>query len=174
MTGIYLLLVILLWAALVAWLTVLLTKKLDLLFLRILVGAPSFAAALTLPFIDEIVGREQFQELCSQYSQIHIDISSAAGKSVYFASQPNIQIQGTWIRVMRRPFRFVELTSGKPVVTYDELFAEGGWLARHLGLSEGRVPLLFKGYCGPANPPKSISSFKSLGINYVEPPARRM
>jgi hypothetical protein len=59
------------------------------------------------------------------------------------------------------------------VISYDTLQAAGGWLIHAFPLSEGKVPLTFNGFCAPANRPASAAAFKRLGINYMEPPAKK-
>lgn len=170
MTGIFLLLVIVVWVAIVIWLSKIITEKLPKAWWRIPVGILVFVVMLPLPLIDEIVGGRQFEQLCKENSTIRVDRATAVGKTVYLAQTPDVEIRGTWVRVVLKRWRYVDVKTGEIVVSYNTLQAEGGRLARTLGLSEGRVPLTFVGSCVPANRPGSIQTFKALGINYIEPP----
>lgn len=170
MTGIYLLFVVVVWLAVVIWLTRIITNKLPATWWRNPVGMLVFVVLLPLPLIDEIVGGRQFERLCKENSMIQVDRATAVGKTVYFVPQPDVEIEGTWVRVVLQPKRFVDATTGEVVVSYNELIAVGGWLIRSLGISEGGMPLTFRGTCVPVNRPGSIQTFKPFGINYIEPP----
>lgn len=128
---------------------------------------------MTLLVADEIVGGYQFEKLCQENSTIQVDRATARGKTVYFDPQPDVEIKGTWVRVVLQPRRFVDVTTGETVVSYNELIAEGGRFINALGISEGGMPLTFIGTCVPANRPGSTGTFKTLGINYIESPIQR-
>jgi hypothetical protein len=132
-----------------------------------------FLALLPLPLVDEIVGKWQFERLCRENAEIKIDRATAAGRTVYYQSQPASDVSGTWVPVRRLPQRFVDATTEELVVSYDLLRARGGRFARLFGLSDsGAAPLLFEGSCAPKNRPASIETFKPLGINYIERPRK--
>lgn len=170
MTGFLLLFVMAIWLAVVMWLSKILTKKLPTATWRIPVAAVIFAGLLPLPLIDEIVGGRQFESLCKENSTIQVDRATAVGRTVYLAQTPDVEIKGTWVRVVLKPWRFVDATTGETVVSYNDLIAEGGRLIQSLGISEGGMPLTFKGTCVPANRPGSAQTFRPLGITYIERP----
>ncbi len=171
MTGIYLLVVAMGWLAFVAWLSVFSTKKLPLSTWRVPVALAIFAVALPLPLVDELVGKRQFEQLCAENSTVHVDRATAVGRTVYFVPQPNVEVKGTWVRIVLQPRRYIDATTGEVIVSYNELIASGGHLIRALGVSEGGMPLLFRGTCVPANRPASTKTFEPYGIRYIEPPA---
>jgi hypothetical protein len=170
MTGIYLFLVAALWLALVIWFSKTVTKKLPMDTWRVPVAIVVFAAMLPLPLIDEIIGGRQFEQLCKENAEIQVNRVTAVGKTVYLAQTPDVEIKGTWVRVVLQPRRFVDATTGELVVGYNELIAVGGLFIRTLGISEGGMPLTFKGTCVPKNRPGSVQTFKPFDINYIEPP----
>jgi len=170
MTGIFLLLVVIIWFFIVFLLSKIITIKLPEKWWRIPVRILLFLALLPLPLADEIVGGRQFEQLCKDNSTIQVDRATAVGKTVYFVPQPDVEIKGTWVRMVLKPQRFVDATTGETVVSYNELIAEGGRFIQALGISEGGMPLIFRGTCVPENRPASIETFKSFGINYIEPP----
>lgn len=170
MTGILLLLVAVAWVAFVIWLSKIITRKLPMPTWRIPAAMVIFAVLLPLPLIDEIVGGRQFEQLCKVNSTILVDRVTAVGRTVYLAQTPDVEIKGTWVRVVLQPRQFVDATTGETVVSFNDLIAVGGWFIRMLGISEGGMPLTFKGTCVPANRPGSIETFKAFGINYIEPP----
>jgi hypothetical protein len=170
MTGIFILFLMLLWIAVSIWLSAFITRKLSRSLWRVPVAMLATVLLLPLPLLDEIVGKQQFERLCKENSMIQVNRETAVGRTVYFDPQPSVEIKGTWVRVVLRPQRFVDLTTSETVLSYNELIAAGGWLIHKLGISEGGVPLIFRGTCVPPNRPGSVETFKSYGINYVEPP----
>lgn len=168
MTGILLLFVIMIWLAVVIRLSKIITNKLPETWWRNPVGLLVFAVLLPLPLIDEIVGGRQFEQLCKDNSVIQVDRVTAVGKTVYFAPQPASEIKGTWVRIVLQPHRFVDATSGKTVLSYNTLTAVGGRFIHALGISEGGMPLTFRGSCGPKESTKDLT--KSLGITALDRP----
>jgi hypothetical protein len=132
-----------------------------------------FLAVAPVPLIDEIVGGRQFAQLCKENSTIQVDRAKAAGKTVYLAEDPDINIKGAWVRIVLQPWRYVDATTDETIVSYNTLLAGGGVFIRTLGISEGGVPLTFKGHCAPKNRPASVETFKDFGINYVQPPVSK-
>jgi len=125
-----------------------------------------FFGLLPLPIVDELVGKGQFEEACREYAVLIVDREKAAGKTVYLSTQPAFDIEGSWIRIVVTPWRFVDLTTGKTIVSYHTLVAG----KKFIRLSEGGMPLTFRGTCAPASKPATVQAFKEYGINYVEPP----
>jgi hypothetical protein len=173
MTGIILLLVTGLWLYFVFWLTKVITKNFLTKWVmpsRILLSL----AILPVPLIDEIIGGRQFEQLCKENSTIQVDRVKAAGKTVYLADRPDMAIEGTWVPIRMQPWTFVDATTGETVVSFNTLIAGGGRFIRTLGISEGGVPLTFRSTCVPENRPLTVEGFQELGINYIEPPIKKM
>ncbi len=126
MTGLFLLFVAVLWMAFVVWLSKIVTKRLPMTWWRLPVGFLVFAVLLPLPLIDEIVGRQQFEQLCKVNSTIQVDRETAGERTVYFVHQPDTEIKGTWVRIVLQPALFVDATTSKPVIRFNDLIAEGG------------------------------------------------
>ena len=170
MTGLLLLGVAGAWLVIALFIAIFIFRTLPKRPWRILLALIVFLALIPLPLIDEIVGKGQFEQLCKENSTIQVDRVRAVGKTVYFVPQPDVEIKGTWVRVVLKPVRFVDATTGETVVSYNELIAVGGRFIQALGISEGGMPLTFRGTCVPADRPGSVETFKPLGINYIEPP----
>ncbi len=170
MTGIYLLVAALGWTAFVAWLSLFSTRKLPLSTWRVPVALAVFAVVLPLPLVDELVGKRQFEQLCQENSTIQVDRASAAGRTVYLAKTDDMEIKGTWVRVVLQPRRFVDATTGEAVVSHNELVADGGRFVRAIGISEGGVPLTFKGWCQPGDQYALDRLLKELEITQVRRP----
>lgn len=62
------------------------------------------------------------------------------------------RLSGTGWRMVKQARRnFVDVQTQEPLHHYFRLEAGGGWLIRHLGISEGSSPLLFPAICQPKN-----------------------
>lgn len=167
MTGIILLLAIAIWAVVAYALTKGVASKIPKGSWRVPGCLGIFFVLFALPILDEVIGIFQFQHLCRHNAVINVDRSKAVGKTVYLADVPSEEVRGTWVRVVRRPVRFLEAATGEPVVSYDRLTAYGGWFTRVLGISEGNAPLLFRGSCVPGDRLALDRLFKELNITLI-------
>lgn len=170
MTGIVLIAIAFAWVIAVVVVTRWVARRFSSLTMKIASWMILVPALITVPLVDELIGKRQFEQLCKDNAMIHVDRETAIGKTVYFVPQPAVEVKGTWVRVVLKPQRFVDATTGDAVVTYNELMADGGWLVRTLIISEGRVPLTFGSTCVPENRPGSVQTFQPFGIKYIEPP----
>ncbi|MBI1890371.1 MAG: hypothetical protein HYS18_06990 [Burkholderiales bacterium] len=170
MTGILLLFVAGIWLGIVIFLTKAIAKKLPEKWWKVPLSILLFLALLPLPLMDEIVGGRQFANLCKENATIQVDREKARGRTVYLNSLPQLVVRGTWIPVKEQLWQFVDATTKEPILSYKSFHASGGMLIRMLGISEGGMPLTFKGFCEPQNSPASAPAFKEFGINYIEPP----
>jgi hypothetical protein len=168
MTGIYLLVVGATWLSFVLWLSLSASRKLIGGFWRMPIATVIAVSLLPLPILDEIIGRRQFEQLCKRYAYIELDRTSAVGRTVFFHSQPDVEADGAWLRIVLQPRRFDDAATGEPVVRYTTLVATGGRFMNVLGISEGGLPLTFRGTCRPEENLKDL--FKSLGITALDRP----
>ncbi len=132
-----------------------------------------FFVLIPLPLIDEIVGKRQFERLCKDNSTIQVDRAKAAGRTVYLAQTSDVDIKGTWVRIVLQPRRFVDATTGEIVVSFNDLIAVGGRFIQMLGISEGSVPLTFKGWCQPGDRNTLENLFKELKITLIRRPLKK-
>jgi len=168
MTGFLLLFALAIWVAIDTSLSVFVTTRLAGTEWRVPIAIVVFAVLLPLPLIDEIVGGQQFKQLCKENSTIQVDRATASGRTVYFDPQQNVDVKGTWVRVVLQPKRFVDATTGQLVVSYNTLIAAGGRFSQALAISEGGMPITFDGSCRPTENPKDL--FKSLDIKALDRP----
>ncbi len=171
MMGLYVLFIAVVWLAIALAIAHAVTSRIKSEGLRTIATLMVGALLLPLPLIDEIIGKQQFEKLCKEYSTIQVDRSKAVGKTVYLATTADVEIKGKWLRILLKPWRFVDATTGETVVRYNTLTVSGGRVAQTFGFSEARVPLTFANHdCAPKNPPASAQAFEALGIKYIEPP----
>lgn len=165
MTGLFLLLVFIIWLIILFWTVRLITKKFSQCWwggwLRVLL----LIGLLPLPLVDEIMAKPQFEQLCKENSTVQMDREKAKGKMVHLDFPlPQEYVQGTWIPIHIQHWRYVDVTTGEVVIGFNLLHATGGWLMRLLGVSEAKEPLIFKGYCEPGGNFDQYVLFKELGI----------
>lgn len=170
MTGILLLFVMATWLAIAVWVSRTIAKKIPLPDWRMPIGILMFVVLLPLPLIDEIVGGRQFEKLCKENTTIQVNRATAVGKTVYFLPKPDVEIEGTWVRVVLQPHQFTDAKTDELVFSYNTLTAVGGRFIRALGISEGGMPMTFNGTCGPEESVKNLVN--SLGISALDRPTQ--
>lgn len=168
MSAIPLLMVSVLWLIITFFLVKALGRVMPEIWWAYVLRAVLLLALLPLPLIDELVGKHQFERLCRENAGIQVDRARATGGTVSLSPQPTRDIEGTWVRVVVQPWRFVDVNTGETVVSYNTLQAVGGVFIRTLGISEGGVPLTFAGSCEPGGVVDPLKLFKELGITQVQ------
>jgi hypothetical protein len=168
MTGLLLLIVVGIWFFVTIKIVIFIAGKLPEMWWRPVVGVGLFALIFSLPLLDEIIGGQQFEQLCKENSMIQVDRAKAIGKTVYSDLQPRIEVKGTWVPIVLQQWRYVDATTDELVVSYSSLIASGGRFIQMLGISEGGMPLTFNGSCGPKENTKKL--FKSLEIIALDRP----
>jgi hypothetical protein len=166
MTGIFLLIVVGLWL----WACVAMTRALMRRWKGRAWGVPAacamFVALLVAPVADEIVGKFQFDALCSDYAVQTIDLKNAPNRQVIFRPRANdTYANGTAIQIRINPHFYEDSVTGKVLVRYHSVHARGGWLVRALGVSETSAPLIFRSACAPADEDGFKKNFNITVIN---------
>ena len=167
MSGLFLAFIALIWLWLLAKLVRLFTSGIKDLGHRLVVALISYCVLLPLPLIDELLGKRQFERLCEENSRVQVDRISAAASSVYLAETTDVEIKGILVRIVMRPTRYIDVSNGDVVLSYNELRAGGGRLIRLLGLIEGGGPLMFKGSCFPSELAEP-DLFKKLRLTQIQ------
>ena len=134
---------------------------------RALVGVLLFLVLLPLPLADEIVGKVQFERLCEEDATIHVDRAKAAGRTVYLADLPSSEASGTWVRIVVKPWHYLDAKTNEVVISYNVLWASGGRVIRTLG-DTGGAPLTFRGYCQPKNLVSPDKLFEELKVKRIQ------
>jgi energy-coupling factor transporter transmembrane protein EcfT len=166
MTGLLLIFAAVIWLVIALFIIAFIASKIPGRALSLVISIPLFIVLLPMPIMDEIIGGRQFEQLCKENSAVKVNRTTAVGKIVYYVPQPNVEIKGTWVRVVMQPSQFVDATTGELVFSYNTLLATGGRFIRALGISEGNMPLTFNGSCGPEDTKNLV---KSLAITTLDP-----
>ncbi|MFE8643838.1 hypothetical protein ACFX58_01975 [Sphingomonas sp. NCPPB 2930] len=115
---------------------------------RGVVKAGVFLALLAFPFVDEVIGKYQFEALCKANGIERADVFKARGKRVKLELGTGHPTSGTIMPGTINEHVYRDADSGEVVIRYKDYFAYGGWLMRHTPLSIGsRHPMLFSGGC---------------------------
>ncbi|MFM9917893.1 MAG: hypothetical protein ACKVOX_18995 [Rhizobacter sp.] len=163
MTGILLIAVAIVWLIAVLAATRWVVRRVNSLAMKVVSCLVLFPVLLVLPVADELVGKQQFDSLCTKYAVQVIDeqnapnsrVKSVGGSGDWYAA-------GTAVRIRIQPWIYQDITTQNVVASYHTLHAEGGWLIRALGISETRSPLLFSRSCAP---PDERSFLKKFNID---------
>ena len=102
------------------------------------------------PFMDEIIGKYQFETLCKSNGIEHTDLSKARGKAVRVEYVGRKVLTGTILPIQEVDVLFRDQDSGNVLIRNRNYYAEGGWLTRYTWISMGSSgPMLFPGNgCG--------------------------
>jgi hypothetical protein len=168
MAGLSLLFALFFWFFFLNWITKLCTKFISAEFRRLLMRCLLFIGLLPLPIADEIIGQWQFDQVCKDNSKIYVNRAIARGKNVYLADLPDVHIKGAMVPMRLQPWRFLDVKTNEPVVSYNILFATGGQFVRTFRISEGNLPLTFKASCEPGGQVDTIKLFRDLGVTQVQ------
>lgn len=113
---------------------------------RITVKLVIFFALISSPFVDEAIGKRQFEALCKSRGIEAADISRARGRKVKVEYGERTILDGTILPIKESDVRFRDTDSGEILIQHKNYYAEGGWLMRHTWLSMGENrPMLFGG-----------------------------
>lgn len=167
MSGIYLVIIFLVWLFLLSGIVIPVTYVLPKRWWRAPAGVLLIVVLLPLPLADEIVAKPKFEQLCREKAEVIVDTPNTQGRTIWFedAQQTTIDLGG--VRVVQSRRRFVDVKTKELVYHYFRLEAVGGWLVRSFGISEGKVPLLFHVTCQP----KSLETFNAkLGVTRINRP----
>lgn len=165
MTGIFLILIIGLWAGILIWVVPKVVRPIRSVIFRSILGAALFFAFFIAPVADEIIGGLQFKELCSK-AELIVDDHKARGRKVKSLGAKNTYLDSYAVTIRKQYWAYVDVDTGELLVSWNEYFAEGGWLIMALGISEASSPLTFTGVCRPEGARSPV--FKKLNITKVD------
>ena len=115
---------------------------------RIPVSLIGFILLLSLPFVDEVIGKRQFETLCRTNGVESADVSKARGKKVKVEFGERMLLEGMILPIREANVLFGDAESGEVLIRHKNYYADGGWLMRNTWLSMGSShPILFGGFC---------------------------
>jgi hypothetical protein len=98
------------------------------------------------PFVDEIIGRYQFNSLCKTGGIESADVSRAKGKKVKVEYGERKLLSGQVLPIKESDELFRDADSGEVLIRHKNYYAAGGWLMRYTWIGLGaNHPILFGG-----------------------------
>lgn len=166
MTGIFLIIVILVWLGVAIWLSKLVTQRIEHSAVRWLISVLLFAVLMVAPVTDEIIGGYQFQELCQKDAFLNLKETAIRGQSV-IAEVKHVDelLTGTAIPIRWTNFVYKKLNTDEILASYSVYSAKGGWFIHMLKISEGNAPLLFSGGCSPKGVAAKLANLDVKVVN---------
>jgi hypothetical protein len=127
------------------------------------VGAVFFFLFI-LPFVDEIVGRLQFQHECRKVQGYHVYDSIEHATLAKYGDARLYEQLATFIPIKKATGQVVNAIDGTVLLSYETLSTPGGWVMR-MGLNLGN-----SSYCNTVNSPKimALHGFRLVDGEYFE------
>ena len=149
MAGLILLAALAVLIALLIWLSGLVTKRLPIpAGWKVLLRVVIVVGAFPLTVADEIIGKQQFENLCRVNGIERADLSIARGKRVVSEYGVRKSVQRTVLPIWEFDVLFRNVENNEVLIRYKNYHAMGGWLTRNTPLSMGGArPILFAGSC---------------------------
>lgn len=82
------------------------------------------------PFMDEIVGRRQFETLCEERAVVWVAPNAEKVTAARKAATKHEDLSGYWIPIRSRKFEYLDAASGVPFMGYEAFSTKGGRIAR--------------------------------------------
>lgn len=106
------------------------------------------ALLIAAPFVDEVIGKYQFEALCKANGIESADVSQAKGKTVRLEVNASQPLNGTILPGTVEEWFYRDVNRNEVVIHHKGYFTSGGWLMRYTPLSMGsNHPMLFLGGC---------------------------
>jgi hypothetical protein len=126
---------------------------------RVAAKTLSLLILIALPFVDEVIGKHQFEALCRTNGIESADVSKARGKTVTVKYKGDRLLAGTVIPIHETDVLFSDVETGEILVQYNIYRASGGWVMRYTWLSmESDRPMLFPSGCNDFSERSAIFS----------------
>jgi len=101
---------------------------------------------LSSPFVDEVIGKYQFEKLCKLNGIESADVSKAQGRKVKVEYGDRVPVQGTILPIQESDVSFRDMDTDEILIRHKNYYASGGWLMRYTWLSMGsNHTMLFDG-----------------------------
>lgn len=141
---------LLVWVAAVIWLARRLSRATKVRPpLRHVVTCALAIVIVFLPVADEVASKPYFEWLCHRGAIVNIAADKVRGKAMRLTFEPSdAPVTGTPIRISRDHYVYRDAVTGEALIQFDTYQAEGGVLARAIGMTRGR-PVTGTFYCAP-------------------------
>lgn len=96
-----------------------------------------FPIVLVAPVADDLVGRWQFRRLCEREAVVTLSPDWQRVKRARRVSLPRTDVPGALIRIYSQGSEYVDVDTGKTIMTHPHFYTYGGFLFDRLGLGLG-------------------------------------
>jgi hypothetical protein len=110
---------------------------------RSVVKIALFVVLLASPFVDEVIGKQQFEALCKANGIEGADVSKARGKRVKLEVGERRPLDGTIMPIASEIWSYSDADSGAALFKHNDYYAMGGWLMRYTPLDMGSPKSMF-------------------------------
>lgn len=163
MTGLFFLSIVALWLIACPWLAIRLGNLIPSRRWRFPAKLVILLALLSAPFVDEVVGMRQFEDLCKANGIENADVSKARGKKVKVEYGEHKPVRGTMLPIDVSDVQFRDADSGIVLIRHRNYYASAGWLMRYTWLSMGsNQPIFFDGNCIDFDARKKVFSINEI------------
>lgn len=84
---------------------------------------------LVAPFVDDIVGMRQFEQLCKERAVVRISPEASQVKRAQRLDSVTMELPGRWIKIESQSGGYVDLDTKKPFMTFEAFHTKGGRIA---------------------------------------------
>lgn len=166
MIGLFFIFTVITWLSVSVWLAHKLGNFVSSSEWRAKVKISIFLFLLSLPFVDELIGKLQYDALCKANGVESADVSRARGKKVKVKYGERTAVKGTIVPIKESDMFFRDADSGEILIKAKNYYAEGGWVMRYTWLSLGSSrPMLFGGSTCDVRKEQEI--FKANSITFL-------
>lgn len=167
MSGIILLIIVTLFLRVLWWLAEKITNLTPNLAWRLPIKISTFIILIILLFIDEIIGKHQFETLCKNNGIQSADVSKAIGKKVFANYSERTLLTGTIVPIRVSEDIFKDENNQEILIKSKDYYATGGLVMRYTPLGMGwKQPILFEGStCGFSIKEQIFSKNNIIQIN---------
>jgi hypothetical protein len=166
MTGLLFLTAVAAWLGASLWVAGLAGQKLARPRWRNTVNALVFLVLILSPFVDEVIGKFQFENLCRANGIESADVSKAKGKKVKIDYAGTRALSGTILPIKEQDVHFRDADTGEVLIQHRNYQAQGGWLMRYTWFNMGsNHPMLFGG--STCNVRKEQEVFRTNSITFL-------
>jgi hypothetical protein len=109
-----------------------------------------FGVLISAPFVDEALGKHQFESLCRANGVEGADLSKAKGRRVKVEYSGRVTAEGTVLPTQQSDVTYRDADTGEVLIHHKDYYSKGGWLMRYTWIGMGSDnPMLFSGNgCG--------------------------
>lgn len=104
---------------------------------------------LVAPFYDEILGKGEFEKICTEGAVVTVDEEYARGKTVTLNEVKRFKTYKYRLPIKIENWSYKDVVTGEVLISWNKYRSDGGWLSQKIKLMGETGPFTFNGYCHP-------------------------